>query len=467
MRRLPLRVRLVSGFVLAMLVLLSAAGALVFWRVEGALDRTLSGELAAQVATVQDSLREHSGEANGAVADLPAEILAQLVTIDGTVLTSTPTARGRLLLAPSAAATAVRTATTLDPGNYLRGGRGRVRAQTVPLAGGQTAIVTAVSLRQRDETLRELLAQLVLANLVALGLASLVGERLARAALRPVEAYRQRAAQIAGGAAGVRLDVPEAPDDEVTRLGHTLNEMLATLEESARAQRQFLADASHELRSPLTLLSSEVELALRRPRTAEEYETTLLAVASDTARLVALADQLLDLEHATRVADTPGAYADLVASASDALARTPLGDRERTLHAPEASVLVSVPELELDQVLRNLLDNALVHGAGGVTVTISATGDVAVLSVTDEGAGPAVEFVPHAIERFRRADPARTTGGNGLGLALVHQLVTGRGGELRMCLSAQHHHRFAPLRDDVACSHPAAGTTVTVLLPRA
>ncbi len=465
MSRLPLRVRLVGGFALAMLLLLSAAGALVFWRVEVALDRTLSGELTSQVATVQDSLREHPGRAEGAVADLPAGILAQLVTSDGTVLASTPVAVGRTLLAPAAAATAVRTATTLDPGNYLRGGRGRVRARTVPLPDGQSAIVTAVSLRQRDETLRELLAQLVLANLVALGMASLVGERLARAALRPVEAYRQRAAQIAGGAAGVRLDVPASPDDEVTRLGHTLNQMLASLEESAHAQRQFLADASHELRSPLTLLSSEVELALRRPRSAQEYEATLLAVASDTARLVALADQLLELEHATRPTGAGQTTSDLVAAARDALARTPLAGRERVLSVPEGRLEVALTELELDQVLRNLLDNALVHGTGGVTVTVSTTPDRVLLTVTDEGAGLATDFVPHAIERFRRADPARTAGGSGLGLALVHQLVTRREGELRMC-TAGGHHRFPPLREDAPCDHPPTGTSVTVVLPR-
>ncbi len=465
MSRLPLRVRLVGGFALAMLVLLSAAGALVFWRVEGALDRTLNGELDSQASAVGDSLRERPGDPSAAVTDLPPDLLTQLVLADGTVVVSTASARGRVLLSPADAARAVATSTTLDPGNYLRGGRGRVRVRTVPLPGGRSAVVTAVSLRQRDEALRELLAQLVLANLVALGLASIVGERLARAALRPVEAYRQRAAQIAAGAAGVRLDVPDSPDDEVTRLGHTLNEMLGSLEESARAQRQFLADASHELRSPLTLLSSEVELALRRPRTAEEYETTLLAVASDTARLVALADQLLDLEHATRATDQVAAQAEAVATAVDALARTPLGDRPRRLDNPDGPVLVPLPAHELDQVLRNLLDNALVHGAGAVSVSVRVSPDAVLLAVTDEGDGPDADFVPHAIERFRRADPARTTGGSGLGLALVHQLVSGRDGELRLCTPAGHH-RFAPLRHEIDCQHGHQGTTVTVLLPR-
>ena len=106
-------------------------------------------------------------------------------------------------------------------------------------------------------------------------LASLVGDQLARLALRPVERYRRRAAEIAAGSSHLRLEVPDERDDEVTRLGHTLNEMLAALDESLERERQFVGDASHELRTPLTLLQSRIQLARRRERSVAEHEAVL------------------------------------------------------------------------------------------------------------------------------------------------------------------------------------------------
>ena len=142
-------------------------------------------------------------------------------------------------------------------------------------------LVVGVRRDHRDEALRELLLQLTLAGLGALAVAAVVGDVLARAALRPVERYRRRAAEIADGADGLRLDVPEGRDDEVTRLGHTLNDMLAALERSLERERRFVNEASHELRTPLTLLKSRIQLAQRRSRTVEEHEAVLDELAVD------------------------------------------------------------------------------------------------------------------------------------------------------------------------------------------
>jgi two-component system OmpR family sensor kinase len=463
MRRLPLRARLVTGFVAVMVVVLTGAGAFVYWRVQVALDGTLNAALGDQASTVQQAWRSHPGAPTEVTAVLPPEALGQVLDVDGRVLSSTLPATGLVLL-PAADRRAAATALLdVSSGNVLTGGSRRLRALALPLVVGvgepPRIAVVAVRLGQRDEALRELLAQLAAANALALAAAAVVGYRLARAALLPVERYRSRAELIAAGAAGVRLDVPTGVDDEVSRLGHTLNRMLTEQERAAEQQRQFLADASHELRAPLTVLTSEVELALRRPRTAQEYEQTLQQVAQDTARLVALTDQLLDLESTP----APGR-----ASVPEALERAVARTRSQAptrdvVVAGHGAVVVALSEGGLEQVLRNLTDNAVLHGTG--TVTLASAGDGPVLlTVSDEGSGPPEDFVPHAVERFRRADPARSTPGNGLGLALVHSLVTQAGGELRLCTRGSHH-RYPPLAFDIACAHGSVGTHLTAVLP--
>lgn len=476
-RHWPVRVRLVAAFVIVMVVVLSAAGAFVFWRVEVALDRTLNEELAAQASTLQTTWRAHPGDPTAVVAALPADALAQVLSSSGAVLAST-LAAARLTLLPSQdLGAAAHGLIDLEPGNLLTGGKKRLRsvALNLPTTDDRPVIaVTAVRLGQRDEALRELLAQLAIANLGALALAAAVGYRLTRATLFPVERYRLRAEQITEGASGVRLEVPDDVNDEISRLGHTLNQMLSAQERAVEQQRQFIADASHELRTPLTVLTTEVELALRRPRTAEEYQQTLTQVAIDTARLVALADQLLDLEQshagpATRPAATPptDVTAALHRAATRSRARLGPSAREVAVLEPRgqaASVTIAVPEAELEQILGNLVDNASIHGQGTISIGAQTHDGWLLLTVHDDGDGPPAEFVAHAIERFRRADSARTTPGNGLGLALVHSLVNQAGGELRLCTPAEHY-RYPPLVDGApACDHPAPGTTVSALL---
>ena len=470
LRTWPVRVRLVAAFIAVMVAVLTAAGAFVYWRVEVALDRTLDQQLADQADTVRALWERSAKDPVAAMAGLPADVLAQVLDGSGVVLAGTPAAAGLTLLPAPAARSAARGVVELDSGNVLTGGNRRVRGVAFALSGGPAVAVTGVRLGQRDEALRELLAQLATANLVALAVAAAVGHRLARAALLPVERYRRQAQQITEGASGVRLDVAAGVDDEVSRLGHTLNQMLSSQEEAAHRQRQFIADASHELRSPLAVLSTEVELALRRPRSTGEYHQALKQVAVDTARLVTLAEQLLDLEQSYTSGSTraPGLTgADLEAALHRAVGR----GRQRLDGSGRAVALVGsgpgvgVAAADLDQVLGNLVDNAALHGAGDVTVTASYAPGWVVLAVHDEGGGPPVEFVGHAVERFRRADEARTTPGNGLGLALVHSLLGQAGGELRLCASGRHH-RYPPLADGTpACDHALKGTTVTALLP--
>jgi signal transduction histidine kinase len=326
-------------------------------------------------------------------------------------------------------------------------------------------VVVAVRLDQRDEALRELIGQLALAGVATLFVASLVGYRLARAALLPVERYRAEAARIAQGATGVRLAVPDTAGDEVARLGRTLNDMLTALEAAVDRERRFVNDASHELRTPLTLLATELELALRRPRSAREMEGTLRAAAADTAGLIALAETLLSVgvdgfdSQGSAVID----LGPLVEGFVDRY-RASAAHLDRAVLTDTASGLtVRADPGRLGQIITNLLDNATRHGSG--TVTVSALRDRAwvLLTVHDGGPGMDPRFLPHATERFSRADEARTSPGSGLGLSLVDSLVRAHHGELWICSGGAHHHGGAATAP--ACRHPGSGSTATVILP--
>ncbi|MGV9803995.1 sensor histidine kinase [Micromonospora chersina] len=469
-RRLPLRVRLVAGFAAAMLVVLTGAGAFVYLRVRYALDLRLDQDLAAQSAQLTDAARSGTPLPTAA-RTVPGEYW-QLLDAGNHVLAASPGLPADSLLTPEQLDRALRLPVRADRGFLLPISPRPLRLYAVPVqpgaapAAGQPAVTVAVVRRdQRDEALRELIAQLALANLAALAIASLVGYRLARAALAPVERYRSEAARIATGATGVRLAVP-ATDDEIARLGRTLNDMLAAQDAALDRERQFINDASHELRTPLTLLATELELALRRPRTAPELEHTIQNAAADTADLIALADDLLTVG-TQPVQDDTAPIVDLTALLTDLVGRyrASAGAEMDVLNCQvEQGLTVRGDAARLGRAVTNLLDNARRYGAPPIGVTAHRVDGLVRVTVHDSGAGMDPGFVPHATERFRRADPARTSPGTGLGLSIVDAIVHTHQGELRIC-SAGVHQRFHP-RFDVPCEHAPHGTTVTLLLPQ-
>src|SRR5262249_27647578 len=188
-----------------------------------------------------------------------------------------------------------------------------------------------------------------------------------------VEKYRAQAERVSRGATGVRLEVPPGPPDEITRLGTTLNSMLDELERSALRQQQFIDDASHELRTPLSTLTAEIDVALLKPRTTDEYEPTLRRLADDTAEIRALADALLAL----------GALGSATPNATEVAAAELLGgtavrargqldeDSGRVVEIQVANGLtLRADEALVGRALGNLADNAVRHGSG--TITLSA-----------------------------------------------------------------------------------------------
>jgi signal transduction histidine kinase len=260
--------------------------------------------------------------------------------------------------------------------------------------------------------------------------------------LRPVERIRGQVADITATSLDRRVPVP-ATHDEIARLASTMNEMLARLEASAERQERFVADASHELRSPLARIRSELEVDRAHPESADA-DATQRSILEETGNLQRLVDDLLMLARGHGTGETGTAPTGTAPTGTAPTGTVDLDDlvlaEARRLRDSGVSVDLAgvsgaqVPgsAAQLARVVRNLFDNAALHGGGRVTVTLEEDDGEAVLAVADRGPGiPAVDR-DRVFERFVRVDRARTAGrgGSGLGLAIVKQIVTDHGGTI-------------------------------------
>ena len=258
----------------------------------------------------------------------------------------------------------------------------------------------------------------------------LVAWRLVGRALHPVEAIRAEVEAIGGTTMHRRVPEPGS-DDEVARLARTMNQMLGRLEGSARRQRQFVSDASHELRSPVAAIRTELEVALVEGEAAD-WPTVARTALGEEARLERLIDDLLVLAASEEVRPPPTASVDVATMAAEEAARprrVPV-----TASVPDGPVLVAGDTGQLRRVLANLIDNAARHARTAVTVAVGPSPDDAVeVTVDDDGAGIAPEDRERVFARFTRLDEgrARDRGGSGLGLAVVRSLVRRHGGTVR------------------------------------
>lgn len=434
---LTIKARLVRNVALAMFVVLVVTSGFVYRRVEHALDRQLNRDLGSYQDVVTQAV------ANG--TDVPSGTAGQsfqVVNAAGGIEFGSTRTPARRLLSRSQTLRAFRGAVVReDRGSFFPAARRPYRAEATRTSGarGQVVVVTAISRQPRDEALRELLLQLVIADILVLLAASYVGYRTARGALDPVERYR-RAASRAGATGFTQLPVDADRDDELTRLGHTLNELLDGLEASARRERQFIADASHELRTPLSLLKAEVELALHRPRTAEESRAVLESVAMDIDRMVDLSNALLDLEELASPGASPRESVrvpDLLDTAASPF-RSALEHDKRALEVVSDDVSVRISRRWIEAALVNLVANAVRHGGGTVSLSGRLVGGELVLVVADDGAGFDPSMVSTAFDRFTRADISRNTPGSGLGLALVRAAAEECGGSARLGTDPEH-----------------------------
>jgi heavy metal sensor kinase len=262
------------------------------------------------------------------------------------------------------------------------------------------------------------------------------------------------AQRIAGGDLTQRLTVPQSAD-EIGRLAGTFNNMIARLETSFRQIRQFTSDASHELRTPLTVMKGETELALRRPRPLDDYQSVLESNLEEIDRMTNIVDELLFLSRAdmgeVKMASLPVKLEVLV---EDIHRQATLLGQDRAIEVVLGTVTPAVvlgDELRLRELLLNLVENAIKysHPGGKVEVSLLTEGHHARLSVTDQGIGISDEDQKRIFDRFFRTDEARahTKKGTGLGLAICAWIAESHKGKIAVV------------------SAPGQGSTFTVILP--
>ena len=426
MSRLPIRVRLTLAFGVVMALVLAAMGVFVYFRVGSALIGTVDQTLRSQSAEAVNNVDR--GERTLTDRDVAGgTTLAQLLTADGAVVRSDPLGLAPLLR--PADVRAVVAGAQLRRSIALQAPEGDWRLLAVHPRGTRRIVVVARSLEPREETLSHLFRELLFAAPIALLLASLAGYGLASAALRPVEAMRRRAASVTASSSA-RLPVPRSRD-EISRLAETLNEMLDRLHASLAHERRFVADASHELRTPLALLKTELDLALRRPRSAEELEDALRSAAEETERLTRLAEDLLLIARGDRAALPLRRERVLLTVLLERVAARfarEAGQRRVSLLVEPTDVVVDADPERLEQALGNLVANALSHASSSIELFARA-GDAGVeLHVADDGPGFPPGFLERAFDRFSRADDARGDGGAGLGLSIVALIGEAHGG---------------------------------------
>jgi len=401
-------------------VLFLAIGIGLYVSVAAALLDELDTGLRFRAATLQaQPPGGTSGVADARLAE-PGEALAQVVASDGTVLQASPPDRPAVL--PTATIERLTGPATFERTVPGIAGTARLLAVPVGSGAGRSTVVVGASMQDRSDTLHLLAGVLGIAGPIALAAACLAGWRVAGSALDPVERMRGEAAAVAASGLDRRLSVP-AGDDEITRLGRTLNEMLDRLEASFRTERQFLDVASHELRTPLATLRAELDLALARPRSLAETRAALRSASEETDQLIRLAEDLLVLSrahegrlplHRTRLS-LRALVADIVRRWEPRAAAAGLRVRVESADAP-----VLVDPARIRQGLDNLLDNAIRHsppgGSVGVVARVSA-GTVRI-EVADEGPG-----LPDRDGEDLRA---------GLGLRIARAVAQAHGGTLEL-----------------------------------
>ena len=360
------------------------------------------------------------------------ENFAQVIDGTGTIVDATPLVAGQQLISQQLLARA-RVETVLLERVMLPGFAEPVRLLATPVDAQDQRLVVIVgaALDDRDGALASLRAQLVVGGPVVFVLAALAGYLLAGAALRPVEAMRRRAAEISASTPGQRLPVPPGRD-ELSRLGETLNDMLARLEAALVRERRFVADASHELRTPLASLKTELELALMRTRRPEELEAAVRSAAEETDRLAQLAEDLLVLARADQgelpLRPSLCDVDELLGRVAERFGRRARDAAREVDLRGDLGLSVTCDPLRLEQALANLVENALRYGGGRILLEAERNDERIELHVLDEGEGFPQSFLPKAFEPFSRADEARGRGGAGLGLAIVDVIARAHGG---------------------------------------
>src|SRR4051794_38403080 len=362
-----------------MAVLLVALGLFIHLRFKSQLDKTIdeglkthADDVAALLVEDRSALRKQPQKALD-----DEERFAEILGQDGKIVARTthephPPLFSKAALARASAGPAY----FHSSGVPVFEGPARLLLQPFDLRGRRLLVLVGASLDDRNVAVDNLRTLTLIGGVVALLLASLAGYGMAALSLRPVEAMRRRAAAISAAEPDERLPVPAA-QDELARLGETLNEMLARLEAALEKERTFVDDASHELRTPLALLRTELEVALKYERSPEELRAAMSSVVEEVDRLVQLAADLLVLARSGKGRLDLKLQAvdltDLLETVRERFAaRAAKAGRKLAIESSPESLTVEGDEPRLEQALTNLVDNAMRHGAGEVRLCACA-----------------------------------------------------------------------------------------------
>lgn len=430
---LPIRTRL--ALMCAVLVggLVLGLGTVVYLRLEADLRAAADDGL---LGRAEQLVQEPP---DGATIDLGpsdvGDIFAQILSGDGTVVANTPGF-------PPVPAVPLSDLPGIEGPDY--------REMTVSIAdepilarilvmrtAGGRVIVIGVAFDDQRQVLDRLQPLFGFAGAVAVLLAGAVGWLVAVAALRPMDRMRLESEAVSASELGRRLPVPRA-NDELAALGRSLNRMLDRLEAAVERERRFVADAGHELRTPLANLKAELDLALRRARSPGELVDALRSASEETDRLAGLAEDLLLLASSDS-GRLPMLREMVDVSTLLAVTLESFSGRASSLGIALDSSVSDGIRARLDgtrirQAVGNLIDNALRHTSPGGRVTLEMTRQPGTLAiaVSDTGEGFAPAFLPRAFEAFARADAerSRSAGGAGLGLAIVRAVAEAHGGSV-------------------------------------
>jgi heavy metal sensor kinase len=362
---------------------------------------------------------------------------------------------GKMPLSPAALKNASAGLPTFESVEGL--GQYPVRVLTMPVieAGRVTGLIqVGMSQESLYETRRRFLLTMAAVLPLGLLLAGGGGWVLARRALKPVDRMTEAAHRISAEHLAERLEAT-GTGDELDRLANTLNEMLGRLDAAFHQIRQFSADASHELQTPLTILKGELEVALRSPRSPDEYQRVLKSALEEIDRIAHLVEGLLLLARADagvlRMDDQP---VDLAHVVEEVYAQAKIHPHAQTIDlclGPVEPVSIQGDQERLRRLLLNLVDNGIKYTppGGQVTLSLHRDGEWAALQVSDTGIGLTPEEQERIFQRFYRAAEARSRGegGAGLGLCIARSIAEAHGGSIQIT------------------SVPGQGSTFTVSLP--
>jgi signal transduction histidine kinase len=421
LRRLPFRARLTLAFAGLMILLFGGLALLLHARFEAGLDQSIDRSLRTHASDLAPLVRGRQQLPAPAATD--GAFAQVLDPATGRVRVATP-GYARSLLSRAELRRAARGAHFIDTP------RARLLAEPVASAPPSVLVVGA-SLAQRNGALTTLSELLFIGGPALLILTCLIGYGLMDRALAPVKTMSERAASICGAPDGARLPVPEA-HDELRRLGETMNDMLCRLDDALARERAFVADAGHELRTPLAILKLELEFALSTDSTREELQERLRSVAEEVDRLNRLAQDLLVIARAEQGRlPLEKRWIDLEPLLDTLAGRfaTAATQNGRVVRVEgSAAVRVEADPARLEQALTNMVSNALRHGDGDVVLRASTARGRVAIHVLDDGPGFEPELLPHAFERFARASQARSERGAGLGLSIVEVIAKIHGG---------------------------------------